>query len=215
MSTPEEVAKILLNINAIALNAKKPFRYTSGILSPIYTDCRLVISMPKDRKKITDLYVETIKNAQISFDVIAGTSTAGIPWASWIADVFNLPMIYVRANKKGHGKGNQIEGLVKKGLKSIVIEDLISTGGSSVEAVKAIRNSGGNVSYVLSIMTYGMIEAKNNFKKNNIKLVSLTDFDTVVRIAKKYQYISKNDQQTIKTWAKNPELWGKKMGFEV
>lgn len=211
----EKVAKILLDLHAVTLRPKNPFRYTSGILSPIYTDCRLIISMPRVRKKIVGLYVENIKNARISCDVIAGTSTAGIPWASWIADALNLPMIYVRGSTKEHGKRNQVEGIIKKEQKAIVIEDLISTGESSIEVVKVIRNSGSKVYHVFSIITYGMKKAKKNFKTNNVKLMSLTDFSTVLRVAQKYNYISKNDQQAILVWARDPASWGKKMGFEV
>ena len=212
-NTKEKVAKILLDINAVSLNAKKPFVYTSGMLSPIYTDCRLLISFPKQRKIVRDLYVDAIKSKHIPYDLIAGTSTAGIPWASWIADVLNLPMIYVRSSTKGHGKRNQIEGLVKKVQTAIVIEDLISTGGSSIETVKAIRNAGAYVSNIFSIITYGMKKAEESFKQNNIGLVSLTDFKTVVHVAETYNYIAKKDHQIIIDWVEDPASWGKKMGF--
>ena len=214
MNVSGKVAKILLDVNAITLNAKKPFRYTSGMLSPIYTDCRLLISLPRQRKEILKYYLNAIKSAKITVDVIAGTATAGIPWASWIAHALNLPLIYVRGSKKDHGKGNQIEGLVKKGQKVAVIEDLISTGKSSIETVAAIRNSGATATFVFSIMTYGIKKAEINFKKNKIKLVSLTDFSTVLRIAQTYNYIKKNDQKIIQSWANDPSSWGKKMGFE-
>jgi len=214
-SIKEKVAKILLDINAIALNAKKPFRYTSGILSPIYTDCRLLISFPKQRKIIKDLYVDAIKNEHVSFEVAAGTSTAGIPWATLIAYTFNIPMIYVRGSQKQHGKRNQIEGQIKKGQHAIIIEDLISTGSSSIETVKAIRSVDASAFYVFSIMTYGLKKAKDNFKQNNIKLITLTDFQTIVAIAQKFNYINKKDQEIILNWAIGPTSWGKKMGFEV
>lgn len=215
MTVSEKVAKILLDVNAISLNAKKPFRYTSGIISPIYTDCRLIISLPKERKEFIKYYLDAIKNSKVSVDTVAGTATAGIPWASWIADALNLPMIYVRGNKKDHGKGNQIEGVTKKGMRTIVIEDLISTGGSSVEAAKAIKDIEGKVSDVFSIITYGMKKAEINFRTNGIKLTSLTDFNTVLRIAQKHSYIEKIDYQTIQTWAEDPASWGEKMGFSV
>lgn len=215
MNVAKNVARILLGISAITLNPKKPYKYTSGILSPIYTDCRLLVSFPKERREIIKYYLAAIKNSTISTDIVAGTATAGIPWASWIADALNLPMIYVRSSQKKHGKGNQIEGQVKKGLQAVVIEDLISTGKSSLEAAKAIRENGAKISHVFSIMTYGLKKAESNFIKNKIKLVSLTNFDTVLYIAQKQNYISKNDQNIIQTWTKDPASWGKKMGVEV
>jgi len=214
-STKGKVAKILLDIHAVTLNPKKPFRYTSGILSPIYTDCRLLISFLKERKEIITFYLGAIKNSKTSVDIVAGTATAGIPWASWIADALNLPMIYVRSEQKKHGKRNQIEGQIKKDQKAIVIEDLISTGKSSIETVSAIRSSGGTATFVFSIMTYGIKKAEINFKKNKIKLVSLTDFKSVISVAQKNNYIDRKSQNIILEWAKDPVSWGKKMGFEI
>lgn len=209
----EKIAKILLSIKAISLNPKKPYRYSSGILSPIYTDCRLLMSHPKERNQIRDFYAEALKQVG-SFDVIAGTATAGIPHAAWIADKLKLPMVYVRGKAKDHGKGNQIEGKIKKKQKVAVIEDLISTGGSSVETVRAIRKAGGNSSYIFSVITYGMKKSEDNFKSNKIKLISLTDFATVVKVAEQIGYIKSKDKDIILQWAKDPSSWGKKMGFE-
>lgn len=209
----EKAAKILLSIHAVSLNPKKPFRYSSGILSPVYTDCRLLMSHPKERNEIRDFYIKAIKQAG-TFDVIAGTATAGIPHAAWIADKLNLPMIYVRGKAKDHGKGNQIEGKLKKEQNVAVIEDLISTGGSSAETVRAIRKAGGNSSYIFSIITYGMKKSAMNFKSNKIKLISLTDFPTIVKVAGQIGYINAKDKDIILQWAKDPASWGKKMGFE-
>lgn len=211
----EEVAKILLDTKAVTLRPKNPFRYTSGILSPIYTDCRLIISYPKQRKTIKDLYIKTINDARISFDIVAGTSTAGIPWTALISDSLDLPMIYVRNSAKAHGKQNQIEGIIKRGNTAIVIEDLISTGKSSIETIKAIRNSGAKAHYIFSIATYQIKTANDNFVQNDIKLISLTDFDTIVRVAQKHNYINKKDYESVITWTENPITWGKRMGFEV
>ena len=213
-NTAEKVAKILLGIKAVSLNPKKPFRYTSGMLSPIYTDCRILMSYPKERRIVRDLLIDNITKAG-NFDVIAGTATAGIPHAAWIADKMNLPMIYVRGQPKGHGKENQIEGLLKQGQKAAVIEDLISTGKSSIETAKAIRDKGGSALVVFSIMTYSLKKAKDSFKENNIKHIFLTDFQTIVHVAEKCSYLNKKGQQTALEWAKDPTSWGKKMGFEV
>ncbi len=210
----EKVAEILLNIKSVSLKPSKPFRYSSGILSPVYTDCRLLISSPKARKKIINLYIKAIKDSKARFDVIAGTSTAGIPHAAWIAEALNLPMIYVRGNAKDHGKGNQIEGLIKKGQSAIIIEDLISTGKSSIETANAIRRAGGKVNFIFSIITYGMKTAEENFKKNKFKLVSLASFKDIVSQASKMKYIKQNEQAAILEWTTNPPAWGKKMGFE-
>ena len=209
----EKTAEILLNIHAVSFNPKKPFRYSSGILSPVYTDCRLLMSYPKERAAIRNLYAKMIKSAG-KFDVIAGTATAGIPHAAWIADKLKLPMVYVRGKAKDHGKGNQIEGKVKRKQKVAVIEDLISTGESSTETVRAIRKEGAKSSYIFSIITYGMNKSKENFKASGIKLFSLTDFPTVVKVAEQIGYIKTKDKDIILQWAQDPASWGKKMGFE-
>lgn len=214
METPEKVAKLLLKLSAITLRPKKPFRFSSGILSPIYTDCRLLISSPKDRKIIRDLYVKVISKQKNKFDVIAGTATAGIPHAAWIAEKMKLPMIYVRGKAKDHGKGNQIEGTLKKGQRVAVIEDLISTGESSASVARAIREAGGKVDYIFSIFTYGMKKSVDNFSANKIRLISLTNIKDVVAAASQNKYIKKEDQQVILEWVKDPPSWGKKMGFE-
>lgn len=209
----EKTAKILLDIHAISLNPKKPFRYSSGIWSPVYTDCRLLMSYPKERTAIRNLYAQMIKS-EGKFDVIAGTATAGIPHAAWIAEKLKLPMIYVRGKAKDHGKGNQIEGKISARQKVAVIEDLISTGGSSVETTLAIRKIGAKSSHVFSIITYGMTKSDENFTENKIKLISLTDFPTIVKVAEKIGYIKAKDKNLILEWAKDPSSWGKKMGFE-
>lgn len=213
MST-SQAAKILLELKAVSLNPKKPFKYSSGMLSPIYTDCRILMSYPKDRSRIRDLYIESIAKTKIKFDVIAGTATAGIPHAAWVADKLNLPMVYVRGKAKDHGKGNQIEGIIKKGQKVAVVEDLISTGESSIETAKAIKAVGGQVKYVFSIMTYGMEKAALNFKSNNLNLISLTNLQDLLSQAETLGYIDKADIKTVLEWIKDPPTWGKKMGFE-
>lgn len=209
MTISEQVAKILLELNAVTLNPKKPFRYASGIISPVYTDCRVLMAYPDKRRTIRDLYIEAIKNSGASFEVIAGTATAGIPHAAWIADKLNLPMVYVRGKAKDHGKENLMEGIIKKGQKAVVIEDLVSTGESAINSVNAIREAGGEVSHVFSIITYGMKQALDNFKKNNLELISLTTFGDVVAMSEKMGKINKEDIDIILDWIKNPQGWGK------
>lgn len=210
----QKVAKILLKLEAITLNPKKPYRYASSILSPVYTDCRVLMAYPNMRRKIRDLYIDAVKKSGVSFEVIAGTATAGIPHASWISDRLNLPMVYVRGKVKDHGKENLMEGIIKKGQLAIVIEDLVSTGESAITSANAIRSAGGIVAYVFSIITYGMKKAEENFQNNKLKLISLTTFEDVINIAQKMGYINKEEMSIILEWTKDPPSWGKKMGFE-
>lgn len=210
----DTVAKLLLELKAVTLNPNKPFRYASGILSPVYTDCRVLIGYPKQRSQIRDLYIEAIKNSGVEFDVIAGTATAGIPHAAWIADKLELPMIYVRGKAKDHGKENLVEGPLKEGQKVIVIEDLVSTGESSINSVNAIRVIGGEVSHVFSIITYGIGKGSEAFKENNLELVSLTNFEEVVKEAKNMGYISEEEIEIVLDWIAGPKDWAKRRGLE-
>lgn len=214
MTVSETVAKILLELNAVSLNPKKPFKYASGILSPVYTDCRVLMAYPDKRREIRDFYIDAINKLDISYDVIAGTATAGIPHAAWIADKLNLPMVYVRGRAKDHGKENLMEGIIKNGQKAIVIEDLISTGESAINSVNAVRSAGGQISHVFAIITYGMQKADEAFKQHNLKLVSLTTFGDVVEKAQEMGKIKKEDIDLIMEWIADPISWGKKMGLE-
>ena len=207
MKTFETVAKLLLELNAISLRPKKPFKYASGILSPVYTDCRVLMAYPDKRRLIRDFYIDAIKKSGASFEVVAGTATAGIPHASWIVDKLSLPMVYVRGKAKDHGKENLLEGIIKKGQKVIVIEDLISTGESAINSTNAVRAAGGEVSTVFAIITYGMKIAEENFKQNNLELISLTTFQDVVSQAENLRMITKNDASIIMNWIKHPNSW--------
>lgn len=210
----ETVNKILLKLKAVTLNPAKPFRYASGILSPVYTDCRVIIGYPKERNQIRDLYIEAIKESGIEFDIVAGTATAGIPHAAWIAEALNLPMIYVRGKAKDHGKENLVEGPIEKGQKVIVIEDLVSTGESSINSVNAIRNLGGEVTHVFSIITYGIGKGEQAFKENNLDLISLTTFEQVVEEAKNMNYISEEETKIVLDWIEDPKGWAQRRGLE-
>lgn len=207
MNTSEQVAKILLELDAVTLNLKKPFKYASGILSPVYTDCRVLMAYPDKRQQIRDFYIDAVKKSGVSFEVVAGTATAGIPHTAWIADKLNLPMVYVRGKAKDHGKENFMEGIIKPGQETIVIEDLISTGESAINSVNAVRENGGKVEYVFCIITYGMKKAEENFKKHNLKLISLTSFQEVVHQAQKMGNIKKEEAQLILEWIKDPTIW--------
>ena len=145
MTTQERIAEILLNVGAVTLNVAEPFTYSSGMRSPIYCDNRLLISHPQERQEVIQAFLEVLEKEGVDADVIAGTATAGIPHAAWIAQALDKPMIYIRDKAKGHGKGNQIEGLVSEGASAVIIEDLISTGGSSIRAAIAAREAGSGV----------------------------------------------------------------------
>lgn len=209
----EKVAKMLLEIKAVKLNPSHPFTYASGIKSPIYTDCRMLISFPKQRKEVMGYFVDIIKQQQLAIDVVAGTATAGIPHAAWVADLLDLPMIYVRSKPKDHGTGSLVEGVLQKGQTAIVIEDLISTGGSSAQTVTAIRNEGGQAAHIFAITTYGMKKADEVFAQNAISLTTLTNFETIVSTAATQGYIQETEKELILDWATDPSGWAAKKGL--
>ena len=203
-----QIAEILFDIGAVTFSRRVPFKFDSGILSPVYTDNRLIISYPKLREKIVDAFIQKIKEIGIP-DVVAGTATAGIPHAAFIAQKLKIPMVYVRSKPKEHGQGNQVEGRVKRGQAAVVIEDLISTAGSSIGAVEALRKLGLKVSDVVAIFTYDLKEADANLKKAKVKLHTLTNLETAARVAFEKGFLKEEQIATILEWAKNPRDWGK------
>ncbi|MFH1424905.1 MAG: orotate phosphoribosyltransferase [archaeon] len=211
--TKKEIAEILLKIKAVTLNVKEPYTYASGIRSPIYTDNRLLMSHVPERRRIVEIMQEALKEKGIDFDVIAGTATAGIPHAAWLSELENSPMIYVRGKQKEHGKQNKVEGNLETGQTVIVVEDLISTGGSSIETVEAIRSAGGIVENVLVIFTYDMKKAKDAFEKAKCNVIALCDFGSMIEEAAERKYITEKEAEIAKEWNKDPENWGKKYGF--
>lgn len=209
----KEIARILLSLKAVSLSPKKPFTFASGIKSPIYCDNRLLISYPKERMLIRDAFLTAIQEHAKDVDVIAGTATAGIPHAAWIADKLQKPMIYIRSSAKQHGKENLIEGKMSQGQKVAVIEDLISTGGSSIAAVKNVKEAGGKVEYCFAIFTYQFPKAAKAFHDEHCKLITLSDFQTLVEEATLLQYITQEEKKMVLEWNAAPEEWGKKHGF--
>jgi len=205
----EDIAKLLLKLKAVSLRLSKPYKFSSGILSPIYCDNRIIMSYPKEREVIVNSFLKIIKQKRIGCDFIAGTATAGIPWAAFLALKLNKPMIYVRKASKEHGKENLIEGKLEKGKKVLLIEDLVSTGGSSLDAVKSIRKAGGKVVICMAIFDYQFKSSSLDFKENNVKLITLTDFKTLVEVAIKEKYINKKDKKILMKWNKNPKKWKK------
>ncbi len=211
--SPEAVAEILLSIKAITINMEQPYRYTSGILSPCYSDMRLLVSYPKERRQVIAAWVEMIKDLG-QFDLIAATATAGIPHGAWVSDALDLPMVYVRDKAKAHGKQSQIEGLAKKGQKTVITEDLISTGMSSIGTAIAIREAGGIVDTITAIYNYTMPASAKNFAEAGLELKSLTTFPVVVEVATTKGLIKPKEREIVLDWIKDPTEWGKRHGFE-
>ncbi|EKF1881254.1 TPA: orotate phosphoribosyltransferase [Listeria innocua] len=209
MSIEKQVAEQLLEIKAVFLKPNEPFTWASGIKSPIYCDNRLTLGFPIVRQFIAKSLAEKIKENFGEVDVVAGTATAGIPHAAWVSDLLDLPMVYVRSKAKEHGKGNQIEGPLTKGQKVVVIEDLISTGGSSLKAVEALEEAGAEVLGIAAIFTYGLDKGKKLLEESNTKLVTLTNYDELIEVALNKNYVTTEDMATLKEWKKNPEVWGK------
>ena len=208
------VSKILCESGSIIFTSRIPFRFSSGLLSPIYVDNRKLISLPHERKKVINIYIRLIKKLG-KIDLIAGTATAGIPYAAFIAQSLNLPMVYVRGEAKKHGRKNQVEGIVRKGQRVVIIEDTVSTGKSSVVSIKALRSMGAKVDYVLAIYTHGLKEAEKNFKKEKVELYTITNLENVLEFAKNGGYLkSENQISSIRNWASSPKGWGKRMGFK-
>jgi len=202
-----KIAESLLQIKAIKLNNKEPFTWASGLKSPIYCDNRVALSYPKIRTYIRQQIVEAIEEKFGQVDVIAGVATAGIPQAALVAATLGLPLVYVRSSEKKHGMTNKIEGVINEGQSVVVIEDLVSTGKSSLNAVDALRDAGASVKGMVAIFTYGLQKAEDNFEKANCQLVTLSDYDTLVNIATQSEYISNNDLLSLMDWRKDPPAW--------
>lgn len=205
----ELIAKDLLSIKAVFLRPEEPFTWASGIKSPVYCDNRLTLTAPKVRDDVENGLVETIKREYPECEALFGTSTAGIAHAAICGHIMGLPMGYVRSGAKDHGRGNQIEGRLEKGQKVVVVEDLISTGGSVIEVVNVLREAGAEVLGIVSIFTYGMKKGLDRLEAANVKNVSLTDFDAVVEAAAKEGYIKSEDRERLIKFRNNPsdESW--------
>ena len=203
------IAKDLLDIEAVFLSPNDPFTWASGIKSPIYCDNRITMSYPKVRKAIAQGLADKIKATYPNVEVIAGTATAGIPHAAWVADILDLPMVYIRSKAKDHGKGNQIEGRITEGQKMVVIEDLISTGCSVLEACEAAKREGADVVGVSAIFTYELPKGVANFEKAGIALTTLTNYSTLIEAALASNYIKEDDVDLLKDWKQDPENWNK------
>lgn len=204
-----EVAESLLQIKAVVLNPSQPFTWASGIKSPIYCDNRKTLSFPKVRTFIKTSFADILTDEFKHADVIAGVATAGIPHGVLIADVLNLPFVYVRDKPKGHGLENRIEGKLEKGQKVFVIEDLISTGGSSLKAVEALREAGAEVLGLGAIFTYGFEKSVKAFEEANCKFFTLSNYEILLDKAIEDNYVKPEEREELMKWYKDPEGWRK------
>ena len=203
-----QTAELLLKLKAIKLNPSDPFIWTSGWKSPIYCDNRILLSDPKSRNIIANYFSEIIKNKYDDVEVIAGVATGAIGIGILVAQKLNLPFIYVRPEAKKHGRKNQIEGKISENQKIVVIEDLISTGKSSLNAVKVLRESNLEVLGMVAIFTYGFNKSIENFEKNKIDLDTLSDYNGLIKKATEIKYVKEKDLETLKKWNEDPENWG-------
>jgi orotate phosphoribosyltransferase len=206
--TAKKTAELLLQINAIKLNPKNPFTWASGWKSPIYCDNRIILSFPPIRNYIREEFAKKLEKQFGKPDVIAGVATGAIGIGILVAEYLGLPFVYVRPEPKSHGRNNQIEGFLQRGQNVVVVEDLISTGGSSLKAVDALREAGANVKGMAAIFSYGFDLASENFKKANVDLYTLSDYEHLLSLATSKKYITEEEQQALQDWRLDPSSWG-------
>lgn len=201
----QHIASLLLEASAVKLRVDEPFTLRSGIKSPIYCDNRLLISDVPKRKEIIDAFVLALTG--LDYDVIAGTATAGIPWAAWVAGKLDKPLVYVRSEAKDHGKGARVEGRLEQGTRVVLLEDLVTTGGSSISAVHALRDAGASVTDVISIVTYELASAKEAFAAAACNLTTLTTYTTLIDAAVAGSYITEDEKTIVAAWRDDPQNW--------
>ena len=207
MTLSADIAKNLLDIKAVFLSPKEPFTWASGIKSPIYTDNRITISYPEVRRQIAQGFAKMIMEKFPDVEVIAGAATGGVPHAAWVADILDLPMVYIRSKAKDHGASNQIEGRISKGQKMVIIEDLISTGGSVIGTAEAARREGAQVLGVAAIFTYELPRGIENFEKADLALATLSNYSDLIEIAKETGYVDQEELDLLKKFKSNQEDW--------
>ena len=206
--TAEKTAELLLQINAIKLNPRNPFTWASGWQSPIYCDNRLILSFPSIRNYVRDEFSKHIEKQFGKPDVIAGVATGAIGIGILVAESLGLPFVYVRPEPKKHGRQNQVEGFLQKGQNVVIVEDLISTGNSSLLAVEALRAAGANVKGMAAIFTYGFDVAQENFKNANVDLYTLSNYQNLLSLAVAKKYITEQEEETLRDWNSKPATWG-------
>lgn len=203
----QRIAEILLEVGCVTLRPEQPFTWASGIKSPIYCDNRLLMSYPDARREVREAFCHLIKEKGMACDLIAGVALGAIPHASWVAERLGKPMVYIRKEVKGHGKQNQVEGKVEPGVTAVVIEDLVSTGDSSVAAIEALREAGAKVDHCLAIFSYGFSEAIQKFEAIRCELIPLTDFPTLLQIAREKRIIGLEQETLLKKFSADPWHW--------
>jgi orotate phosphoribosyltransferase len=203
----EEIARLLLKVGAVTLNPSKPFVWASGIRAPIYCDNRLLLSDKRARTAVIDEFEKIIRKGKIRYEAIGGIATSGIPWASILADHLKKPMLYVRNSAKGHGKKKLVEGRLEKGNRVLVIEDLVSTGQSSLNAVRALKQAGALVRHCLAIFSYGLPVSQKSFERARCQLYTLTNLETLLTVALKDGWISREEKSLIQKFSQNPTGW--------
>lgn len=207
MTTAKQIAANLLEIGAVHLRPEQPFTWTSGIKSPIYCDNRITMSYPHVRRAVARAFADLIKEQYPDTQVVAGTATAGIPHAAWVAELLDLPMIYVRDKAKGHGRQNQIEGALAAGQKVVVIEDLISTGGSSLKAAQAVQAEGGEVLGVVAIFSYQFPDAQALFEEAGIPCSTISNYTALLEVASEQGVITSEQEKVLGEWRKSPRTF--------
>ncbi|MFI8711216.1 orotate phosphoribosyltransferase [Brevibacillus brevis] len=207
MTTAKQIAANLLEIGAVHLRPEQPFTWTSGIKSPIYCDNRITMSYPHVRRAVAKAFADLIKEQYPDAQVVAGTATAGIPHAAWVAELLDLPMIYVRDKAKGHGRQNQIEGALAAGQKVVVIEDLISTGGSSLKAAQAVQAEGGEVLGVVAIFSYQFPNAQALFEEAGIPCSTISNYTALLEVASEQGVITSEQEKVLGEWRKSPRTF--------
>jgi len=210
-----EIARILLEAGAVVLAPEQPFRFASGIISPVYCDNRLLLGKVAARRIISEALAEAVEQEVVSVEVIAGTATAGVPWAAWVAASLTLPLVYVRSGAKKYGRGQQVEGGIQAGQRVAVIEDLVSTGGSALDAVAGLRQLDASVAECFAIFSYEMAEAKQRVGAAGVRLISLTNLSTLLEVATAENYIRSEQRDLIADWANDPSGWAGRAGLDT
>ena len=208
-SVEKTVAKSLLDIKAVLLSPEKPFTWASGWLSPIYCDNRRILSYPQIRENVCGWMADIIRNRYPDVEVIAGVATGAIAHGYLVAHILGKPFCYVRPKPKDHGTGSQIEGLLDKGAKVVIVEDLISTGMSSIAAKNALVNAGANIMGMVAIFSYNFNQSRKAFENADVELTTLSNYDTLIEVASETGYVKESDKEVLKEWRFSPSTWGK------
>ena len=208
-NTSKRVAELLLEAQAIKLSPEQPFQWSSGWMSPIYCDNRVALSYPDTRTYIKKILADMIRRQYPDVQAVVGVATGGIAQGALVADMLELPFAYVRPEPKKHGMGNQIEGRLEEGQSVIIIEDLISTGGSSLKVVDVLRSSGVEVAGMAAIFTYGFEIAEQNFREKNVKLSTICNYSALIEVALEHNYVSESQLESLNQWRISPDKWGK------